>query len=143
LNMRRNDIEKFARKERGVETIEVAVVLPLMLLVMFAGFEYGWALLKSIQVDHAARVGAREASLSDSTAAGVDARIVASLQDAGLTGATITYVPADPAVVAAGTRVEITVEIPYSTNRLLGLSKIMPLPATLRGRASAVKEPDP
>lgn len=141
--MRCNDIDKFARKERGVETIEVAVVLPLMLLVMFAGFEYGWALLKSIQVDHAARVGAREASLSDATAAGVDARIQASLQDAGLAGATITYVPADPGVVAAGTRVEITVEIPYSTNRLLGLSKIMPLPTTLRGRASAVKEPDP
>ena len=55
--MRCNDIKKFARGERGVETIEVAVVLPLMLLVMFAGFEYGWALLKSIQVDHAARVG--------------------------------------------------------------------------------------
>ena len=96
---------------RGVESIELMLALPVLLLVIFAGFEYGWAILRSIQLDHAARVGAREAALSGATA-------------------------------AAGTSIQIDVRVEYSTVQLLGLSRLMPLPESLRGRASMVREPD-
>ena len=43
---------------RGIETIELAICLPVLLLVTFAGFEYGWLVLRSMQIDQAARAGA-------------------------------------------------------------------------------------
>ena len=130
-------------RRRGVETIEVAIALPLLLLVIFAGFEYGWAILRSIQADHAAREGARVAALHGATAGEVEARVQAALGDAGIVDATVAIEPGDPGLVPPGLPVTVRVEAPYRSNRLLGLASLMPLPDELVGRASMVKEPDP
>ena len=50
-----------ARCRRGIESIELLIGLPILLLVVAAGIEYGWVVLRSSQLDHAARVGARAA----------------------------------------------------------------------------------
>lgn len=128
---------------RGVETIEVAIALPLVLIVVFAGCEYGWVLLRNLQADHAAREGARAAALHGVSAAQVQARVQAVLGDAGIVGAAVSLDPFEPALVPAGTPITVQVEVPYRQNKLLGLSSLMPLPQNLFGQASMLKEPDP
>ena len=127
---------------RGIETIELAICLPVLLLVTFAGFEYGWLVLRSMQIDQAARAGARFAAMSGSNAESIHDRVAQALQRSGIAGATVVVDPADPSSVEAGTSITVTVDVDYSEVKLLGLGGIMPLPAALHGRASMVREPD-
>lgn len=137
-------VRKFVRRRRGAETVELAVTLPLLMVVIFTGFEYGWAVLKSIQLDHAAREGAREAALSGSTVTSVQDRVSTVLQNSGIgPGAvSVTMTPADPRSTSAGASITIEVEAAYTEIQLLGLDRLMPLPATLKGRAAMIKEPE-
>lgn len=129
-------------QRKGAETAEAAVTLPLVVLVIFAGFEYGWLVLRSMQLDHVARIGARYAVLSGSNGQGVQERVEAALAQAGISGATITFTPTEPSDAAPGDPVVVRIEVPYASVRLLGLSQLMPLPSSLEGRASMVREPD-
>jgi Flp pilus assembly protein TadG len=129
-------------QRKGAETAEAAVTLPLVVLVIFAGFEYGWLVLRSMQLDHVARIGARYAVLSGSSNQGVQERVQTALTQAGISGAIITVTPTEPSDATPGEAVVVQVEVPYASVRLLGLSSIMPLPSALEGRASMVKEPD-
>ena len=127
---------------RGAECIEAVVTLPIVLIVLFSGFEYGWALLRSVQLDHAARIGARHAALSGSTAMDVQARVDTSLQALGISGAQVVLEPSQPELAAPGTPVSVRIEVPYASVGLLGLDKLMPLPSSLAGQASMVREPE-
>jgi Flp pilus assembly protein TadG len=133
-----------ARSSRGAETVELAVTLPLVLLVIFSGFEYGWAVLKSLQLDHAARQGAREAAMWGATAGSIEAAVDDALARVGIdaSAATITITPSNPADVAAGTPITVQVTARYSDLRLLGLDRLIPMPDDLTGRAGMVKEPE-
>lgn len=135
-------LSRASRTQRGVETVEAAVTLPLILMVVFAGFEYSWALIRTMQLDHAARLGARHAALSGSTAADVQGKVTASLSALGIAGAQVTVDPAQPELASPGTPIEVRIEVPYSSVGLLGLNQLMPLPASLNGHASMVREPE-
>ena len=128
---------------RGAETVEMVLVLPVFVALLFSGFEYGWAVLKIIQLDHVASIGARVAALSGSTNSDVQNSVNSALSDFGIAGSTITISPQDPANAVFGTPIVVMVETPYSQVELLGLSSFMPLPTSLKGRASMVKEPEP
>ena len=128
---------------RGAETVEMVLVLPVFVALIFSGFEYGWAVLKIIQLDHVASIGARVAALSGSTNSDVQNSVNSALSDVGIAGTTITISPQDPANAVFGTPIVVMVETPYSQVQLLGLSSFMPLPTSLKGRASMVKEPEP
>lgn len=130
------------RLRRGVETIEVAIALPLMIIIIFSGLEYGWAVIRSVQLDYAARAGARAASLSDATVADVESRVNDALQKIGIQSSTVIVTPADLTAVPAGTMIKVEVEVPYADVRLVGLGALMPMPATIRGHASMVREPE-
>lgn len=127
---------------RGTETIEVAIALPLVIIVIFSGLEYGWAVLRSVQLDFAARAGAREASLSGATAADVQARVNAALQQIGIDSGTVVLTPSDPSAVPAGTPIKVEVEVDYADVGLIRLGALMPLPQTIKGHASMVREPE-
>lgn len=127
---------------RGVESFEAAVTLPVVLMVVFSGFEYAWALVRTVQLDHAARVGARCAALDGSTAADVQARVMTALESLGISGAQVTIEPPQPEGAAPGTAISVRVEVDYSSVGLLGLHRLMPLPNSLRGEASMVREPE-
>lgn len=133
---------RFHRSTSGSESVESVVALPVMLLVIFGGFEYGWAVLKTVQIEHAARVGARVASLSGASSQQISDAVQTALQGSGVVDATVTLDPLDPSAASAGTVIEVRVEAPYASNRLLGLSQMMPLPTTLSGSASMIREPD-
>lgn len=130
------------RDRRGSESVEVAVALPLIVVVLFVGLECGWMVLRSVQLDHAARVGAREAALHAATASAVETRIATALQGTGINGASVQIEPADPEMAAPGDVITVRVSVDYSDIHLLGLSAIMPLPHSLEGRASMVREPE-
>jgi len=117
-------LNRFNHSRRGSESAEMIIALPVVLLVIFAGFEYGWAALKSIQMDHAARVGARVAALSGSTSTDVENKVNAALLSSGIVGATLTINPQDPSTAPLGTPITVLIETNYSNVQLLGLSRI-------------------
>jgi Flp pilus assembly protein TadG len=130
------------RRQRGAETIEVAIALPIVLIVIFSGLEYGWAVIRSVQLDHAARVGARAAALSGATTADAEARADQALRQIGIDSAIVTVTPSDLTSLPAGSIIKVEVEVPYSDVRLDGLGSLMPLPATIKGHASMIREPE-
>jgi Flp pilus assembly protein TadG len=50
---------------RGAAAVEIALVLPVLLLVTFGAIRYGWFFLKLQQITNAARYGARVAIRAD------------------------------------------------------------------------------
>ncbi len=140
----RRRLRGFIRQRRGAETVELAVTLPLLMVVVFTGVEYGWAVLKSIQLDHAAREGAREAALSGATVASVQDRVSTVLANSGIASAavSVTMNPSDPDSTSAGSSITVEVQAAYADIQLLGLDRLMPLPTTLKGRAAMIKEPE-
>ena len=62
-------VVKRLRKEcrRGTATAEVALILPVLLLVTFGAIRYGWFFLKAQQITNAARYGARVAIRADAS----------------------------------------------------------------------------
>ncbi len=139
-----HEAARAARSSRGAETVELAVTLPLVLLVIFSGFEYGWAVLKSMQLDHAARQGAREAAMWGATAGSVETAVDDALARAGIDASTVTVTitPLDPGSASAGTPITVEVSASYADLRLLGLDRLIPMPDDLTGRAGMVKEPE-
>ena len=67
---------------------------------------------------------------------------LAALDDAGISTATISVSPADPSAADAGDAISVEVRVNYGDVELLGLGGLMPLPTSLRGQASMVKEPE-
>lgn len=132
----------YTRIPRGAECIEAVVTLPIVIIVLFSGLEYAWALLRSVQLDHAARLGARHAALSGSTAADVQARVGTSLESLGISGAQVVLEPSQPELASPGTPISVRIEVSYSSVGLLGLDKLMPLPSSLAGQAAMVREPE-
>ena len=97
-------------------TVEMAVVLPLLLTMVFGIIEYGWVFTVKQALTTAAREGARVAALPGSTVEDVEQRVSEYLTPLGLT----TYqtqltraVPADPTET-----LELTLE--YEDVTLLG-----------------------
>lgn len=126
---------------RGIESIELLLGLPLLLLVVGAGFEYGWMLLRTAQLDHAARVGARAATLADADSATVTAVVNGTLLAAGIEDATIEFPDGVPQSIPSGGLVTVRVVLDYGDLSLLRLGALMPLPESLEARAAMVREP--
>ena len=63
------DMKRRRRKvsRRGAAAVEVALVLPVLLLVTFGAIRYGWFFLKLQQITNAARYGARVAIRADAS----------------------------------------------------------------------------
>jgi len=112
---------------RGLAAVEMALLLPLLLLLLFGMLEYGSMFWRAQQIGAAARHGARLGALPDGTAASVTAAVDTMLAAAGLggTGYTVTLTPADPTVLAPGEPFEVEVSVPYADIDLTGF----PIPA--------------
>lgn len=93
------------RSERGAAAVELAIVLPLLLLFIGGIVDFGRYFYTEIQLTNAAREGARAAVVSD---ASVASRITAAAP--GVPGMVID--PASPACAGAGTEVTVTVTDP-------------------------------
>lgn len=130
-------------KRRALATVEMALILPLLVLFLFGIMEYGWMFFKLQQVTNAARAGARVAVIPDATTGEAQASITNFMTVANLGGSgfTATFSPADVAAAAVGSTVQVTVSVPYENIELLGMS-VFPAPANLRARVGMRKEGD-
>ena len=103
-------------RRRAAAVVEMAVVTPLLLTMIFGIIEYGWVFMVRQTMTNAAREGARTAVLQVSTDADIIARVNESMVSTGLTGYDID--------ITHGTLVDpvetVTLTIPYADVSLLG-----------------------
>lgn len=115
-----------SRSERGAVAVEFALVLPLLLMILFAIIEFGHAYNVQISVTHAAREAARTMAITQDWSDAKDAALAASpsLSPSGL------QFPSAPACVT-GTPVEVVLTYP-----LPGLTGLLPSGINVTGKAS-------
>lgn len=63
-------MRRVRREERGQAAVEFAVIAPLLLVILFAIMEFGLVFADYIEVESAARVGARKAALAADSGTG-------------------------------------------------------------------------
>lgn len=129
---------------RGLASVELALLLPLLMLVLFGTIEYGWLFLKNQQLADAARSGARVAVTVGATNALARARVDEVMTNAGLaaSGYQVTFTPGDVATAVPGTAVRVEVLVPYAGIGLTGIP-LIPVPTALEGQTSMIKEGTP
>jgi Flp pilus assembly protein TadG len=97
------------RYEKGSVLVESAICIPVLLVILFGIIQYGMILSAVLTLRNAASVGAREAALSASTCAEIDAAVNAAV--ATMLPGTATIAKAAGSV--AGTyQVSLTYDLP-------------------------------
>jgi Flp pilus assembly protein TadG len=96
------------RAERGQAIVELALTLPLLLLIVLGVFDFGLMFQRFEVVTNAAREGARIAVLQDYTAAQGEAHAATYLSSGGLSGTPVKVAGCNGALSAG--RVCVSVE---------------------------------
>ncbi|WEV76995.1 pilus assembly protein [Janibacter cremeus] len=100
-------------QQRGAAAVEMAIMLPLLLLVIGGIVDFGRYFLQEVQLTNAAREGVRVAVIGE-------ADVFLRVQAAAPGIPALTMDPAAPACAGAGTTIEITVADPDFDWILLG-----------------------
>ena len=137
----RNNTKRTARGARGAALVEMAIVLPLLLLFTLGLMEYGWVFLRVSQITMAARHGVRTAVRPGATDADVTAAVSSMMTQAGLQNSGYTLTHTDLGV-AVGQPVTVQISVDYSKLTLTGTG-LVPLPTQLQGRGTMAKEGPP
>ena len=87
-------IRRLRKTETGAEIIEMALVLPLLLGLLFGIVEFGFLFQRYVFLTNAAAEGARVASLPGYNQADVQARVAAYAAASNITGVNATSVGA-------------------------------------------------
>ena len=110
--------------------VELAIILPLLLLIVFGIFEFGRAMYITNTLTNAAREGARRAAVSPAPI-DIDAFVTSSIpfDQTGLVITTSTTTP----VSGTGVPVTVTITLPFNT-----VTEMIPLldGIILRGEAT-------
>lgn len=124
-------LRKIREDERGVATVEFAIILPVLIMVLFAIVEFSLMYNRQQALHAAAREGGRVASLETSTQTDITSAV-----DAALTGTSfsstrsITIAPnvTKPCLNRSGLTVTVTVsansavDIPLWQNKIVSLT---------------------
>ena len=102
--------------ERAQATVEFAIILPIVCLILFGAVQFGTAFWQMQQASHAASAGARVASVSR-TAADRETRIVEAVEnaspgltlDAGNVAVDSTWTAGDEVTVSVSYPINLTV----------------------------------
>ena len=112
-------IASLRRKEDGAELIEMAIVLPLLLLIIMGIVDFGFMFQRYVVLTNAAAEGARVASLPGYTSADVTSRVASYATDGGIPGV-VTSVTTPVSLPGAGGGVwpgrQVTVSHVYTFN---------------------------
>lgn len=129
-----------SRSRRALALMEMAVVMPLLLLLTMGVLEYSWMLLKAQQITNATRAGARAGARIDAVAGDVVTATLAAMVAAGLnnSGYTLILEPQDLSVLNPGEPLEVTVSVIYA-NIDLGLP-LIPTPSSLKYTMTMARE---
>ena len=129
------------RHERGAAMVETALILPLLLLVSVAIFEFGHAFQTWQILTNAAREGARVAVIAGSTDAAVDSRVREYLGAGRVALPASADVEIDRNVTIAGTALfgtSVTVTYPFQFIVLQPVVQLM-FPSATLGQAISMQ----
>ena len=112
---------------RGASVLEMALVLPILLMLSFGIVDYGYYFYVKNTVQGAAQAGARSAILASATNSDVTTVIGNMMTAAGLqnSGYIVTTSPTDVSTAAAGSTVTVTVTVSWGNVGLHALSSSM------------------
>ncbi len=122
-----------SRRERGANLVELALILPFLLLLIAAIADFGRAFNSYIVINNAAREGARfgaRVDHTDLTDSYIDAAVIQEANNSGLdlTDPSVATITIEPAWNArpANTPMTVTVEYTMTTffTGIIGLDKI-------------------
>lgn len=97
-------------KRRGVSLVEFSLVLPVFLLILFAGFEFARICLVRNAANNAAYQAARRVMVPGATVADASAEVSRLLSVFGVNQFTVTVNPSP--ITLATDRVTVSVDIP-------------------------------
>lgn len=111
-------IQKHRGKRRrwAAATVEMAVVMPLLLTILFGIIEYGWVFSVKQALVTAARDGARTAALPGSTTTEIQQRVADILRPMGVT----TYNLQITRATAQNPTETVRITVPYAHVSLVG-----------------------
>jgi Flp pilus assembly protein TadG len=101
---------------KGAAVVELAVVLPLLLTIVFGIIEFGWVFMVRETLVNASREGCRVAVLQGSTQQDVTDQVDASMAGAGLSSYSVQITSSTP----GNPNETVQVLIPYADVSLLG-----------------------
>ena len=107
------------RKGRGVAAAELAVCLPIVVLLVIATIEACSAIFLKQSLTVAAYEGVRTALVEGATASSVQSASNQVLSDRQIEGATVNVSPLDIAALNPGDYVDVTVTAPCSENSVV------------------------
>jgi Flp pilus assembly protein TadG len=120
---------KRLKNERGSSLIEVALTLPLLLLIMAGIFEFGRAYQTQQVLTNAAREGARVAVLPNQPSGAAESRVSAYLSNGQLPNAGSATITVTPTTIAIGGTTtpgsRVTVSYPFSFMVLQPLARLV------------------
>jgi Flp pilus assembly protein TadG len=111
-----------APRTRGVAAAELAVCLPVVVLLVIATIEACSAIFLKQSLTVAAYEGVRTALEEGQTAGTVQATCNQVLTDRKVQGASVTVSPADISALQPGDYIDVTVTAPCDTNSLVPTS---------------------
>ncbi len=129
-----------ASDRRGAAAVEFAVVAPIMIVLTLGMMEVGrMVMVKQIMVN-ATREGARLAVLPEVDTSEVEAEVESQLQNAGISGATISVSPASLSSATAGTPITVSASVDASSiswipKPMFSLQKTIAASTTMRREA--------
>lgn len=120
------------RNARGVAATELAVCLPIIVLMVLATIEACSALFLKQSLTVASYEGVRAAIAAGATSTSIQTACNQILTDRKIKGATITITPSNISALKPGDFIDVTVSAPCSSNSLV--------PATFyRGKSLSAK----
>lgn len=122
--MNSKPMKAWSKGERGSATVEFALVLPILMLLMFGIIEFGRVLSVQHLLNTAAREGARTAALPGADNATVIAKINEVLSGAGLSYDSLQLTPSD--VSSAGRNDPVTVRVQVNYESVAWVGGIVP-----------------
>jgi Flp pilus assembly protein TadG len=117
--MNNNPRRNVRRFRSGNAVLDMALIMPLLIMLTFGAVEYGFALYIKHSLQAAAREGARAAVVAGATATDVQNAVDSAMSAAGFTQAKYTrpptIAPAAWTTAAAGTTITVTVQTTWGT----------------------------
>ena len=128
-------------RSHGLALVELAVILPLLLILSSGAIEYGWLFLCQHELTNTARQAARYAALPDTTSPQVTQQVFSLMTQYGLakksTDYTLTITPSDVTSPPSGQLVTVRISLPYQN---MALTSLVPVPSSLNAQVSMEKE---
>lgn len=112
------------RVRRGAAIVEMAVVAPLLLTLLFGVMEFGWMFMVHETITNTARECARIATLQGMTDADVQARFFQSMASTNVTP-TVDMVQIQRTGTGENQVVTVTITVPYSEVSITGLTTFL------------------